>query len=168
MIAATGAGIVLTARIAYGMATHRVLPPFLGNVSPRFSTPVAPLIVGLIVLAWINLLTTSVQNAFSNVLSETGLLYATFYMLTAAAAIVYYRRRVVSNVKDFVTIGLLPVGSIAFLGWVVVKSLQGSSASQNWSLAGVVIVGLVLMLLARLILRPTFFHIQRESAPREG
>ena len=34
VIAATGTGIVLTARIIYGMASRQVLPEFLGQVSP--------------------------------------------------------------------------------------------------------------------------------------
>jgi hypothetical protein len=40
-IASTGAGIVITARIVYGMAGERVLPTFLGTVNRRFSTPAA-------------------------------------------------------------------------------------------------------------------------------
>jgi amino acid transporter len=39
VIATTGTGIVLGARIVYGMASRNVLPPFLGNVSARFGTP---------------------------------------------------------------------------------------------------------------------------------
>jgi amino acid transporter len=166
VIAATGAGILLTARILYGMASHRVLPPVLGNVSPRFSTPVAATVLSglvLIVLAWVNLLTTSVQGAFNNVLNETGILYATFYVLTALAAIVYYRRRVVSSLSDAITLGILPLGSIAFLGWVVVKFMQGSTASENWSLGGVVTLGAILMLAGRFVLRSPFFQIKRES-----
>ena len=52
---------------------YRVLPEFLANVSRRFSTPVAAsiLIVGL---TWVYLLTTSVQNAFNDVVAVTGLL----------------------------------------------------------------------------------------------
>ena len=41
VIATTGTGIVLSARIIYGMASRRVLPALLGNVSARFATPVA-------------------------------------------------------------------------------------------------------------------------------
>ena len=73
--------------------------------------PWRPFVVSLILLAlgWIYLLTTSVQNTFSYVLDNTGILYATFYCITALAAIFYYRRRVLSNVKDAITLGLLPV-----------------------------------------------------------
>jgi amino acid transporter len=67
--ASTGCGIVLTARMIYGMASHRVLPPFLANVSGRFATPVAAsILVGLvlIVVTWLYLLTTSVAYAFTD------------------------------------------------------------------------------------------------------
>jgi amino acid transporter len=166
VIAATGTGIVLTARIVYGMASRRVLPAFLGNVSPRFATPVAAsLVAGLILigLTWIYLLTSSVQNAFNDVINVTGLLYATFYILTALAAVVYYRRRVFTHAWDALTLGLLPLAAAGFLVWVVVKTLQAAPTAQIWSLAGVVGIGLILMLSARFVLRSPFFQIPRES-----
>jgi amino acid transporter len=166
VVAATGTGIVLGARILYGMASHRVLPEFLGNVSPRFATPIAASIVSglfILVVTWIYLLATSVQNAFTNVINVTGVIYASFYVLTALAAIVYYRRRVIRSAWDAITLGVLPLAAIAFLVWVVVRQLQNSPAAQRWSLIGVVGVGIVLMLVARFVLRSSFFQIPRES-----
>ena len=172
VIASTGCGIVLTARMIYGMASHRVLPEFLANVSRRFATPVAAsVVVGLIliVVTWLYLLTSSVANAFTQVIAVTGLLYATFYILTALAAITYYRRRVFSNAWDALILGILPIAAVGFLGWVLVKSLQTAPASQIWSLAGITGAGVILMLCARFILRSPFFHIQRESdTPRDA
>ena len=63
-------------------------------------------------------------NVFSQLVSVTGLLFATFYMLTALAAVTYYRRRIFSNAWDAVLVGILPLAAAGFLGWVVVKSLQ--------------------------------------------
>ena len=52
VIATTGTGIVLSARIVYGMASYRALPEFLANVSRRVHTPVAAsVIVGLLIIA---------------------------------------------------------------------------------------------------------------------
>jgi amino acid transporter len=170
VVATTGTGIVLSARIAYGMASYRALPGFLANVSPRFRTPVAAsVLVGvlLIALTWVYLLATSVQNAFSDVIAVTGLLFAIFYILTALAAIAYYRRRILGNARDFLILGLLPFGAAAFLGWIVARSVQGAPAPQVWSLAGIVAAGLLLMLAARFVLRSVFFGVQRECAPRE-
>ena len=169
VIATTGTGIVLSARIVYGMASYRVLPEFLGTVSRRYATPVASsIIVGLliVVLSTIYYLATSVQNAFFDVIDVTGLLFSIFYILTALAAIVYYRRRIVGSSFDFVSVGLLPLGAAGFLGWIFAKSLGAAPWTQRWSLIGIVVAGLILMFVARFILRSTFFQIPRESEGR--
>ena len=171
VIATTGTGIVLSARIVYGMASYRVLPEFLGTVSRRYATPVASsIIVGLliVVLSTIYYLATSVQNAFFDVIDVTGLLFSIFYILTALAAIVYYRRRIVGSSFDFVSVGLLPLGAAGFLGWIFVKSLGAAPWTQRWSLIGIVVAGLILMFVARFILRSTFFQIPRESEEVKG
>jgi amino acid transporter len=168
VIATTGTGIVVGARIIYGMASYRALPEFLSNVPRRFSTPAAASVLfGLIVvaLAWVYLLATSVQNGFTYVVNLTGLLFALFYILTALASLVYYRRRVSSSLWDGLVLGILPLGSAGFLGWMVEKSVVAAPVPQRWSLAGIVAAGLILMLAARLILKSPFFQIQRESDP---
>jgi amino acid transporter len=168
VIATTGTGIVVGARIIYGMASYRALPEFLSNVPRRFQTPAAASIVfGLVVVAaaWVYLLATSVQNAFTYVVDLTGLLFAIFYVLTAIAAIVYYRRRVFSNARDALVLGLLPLASAGFLIWMVEKSMSSAPAAQNFSMLGIVVVGLVLMLVARFGLKSWFFQIPRESDP---
>ena len=166
VIATTGVGIVLGARVIYGMANHRVLPPFLGNVSRRFATPVAASVVfglTLLALTWTYLLSTSLANTFNDAIAITALLYAAFYIFTALAAILYYWRRIFSNAMDAVVLGVLPLGAAGFLGWILVKSLQVAPRSQLWTLVGIIGVGIVLMLVARVVLRPQFFHLRRET-----
>ena len=166
VIATTGTGIVLGARIVYGMASYRTLPEVLGTVSRRYQTPVASsLLVGLliVILSAVYYVSTSVQNAFFDVIDVTGLLFSIFYILTALAAVVYYRRRIVSNAWDFVSAGLLPLGAAGVLAWIFVKSLGEAPWEQRWSLIGIVAVGLLLMFSARYILRSTFFQIPLES-----
>ena len=168
VIATVGTGIVVGARIIYGMASYRTLPEFLSNVSSRFRTPAAASVlfgVVVIALAWVYLLATSVQNAFTYVVNLTGLLFAIFYVLTAIASMVYYRRRVVSSAWDAFTLGLLPLASAVFLVWMVVKSLMGAQGPERWSMVGIVVAGLLLMLIARFGLKSWFFQIQRESDP---
>jgi CBS-domain-containing membrane protein len=94
-----------------------------------------------------------------------GLLFAIFYVLTALAMIVYYRRRLLSSARDFVILGLLPLGATAFLVWMFIRSVQAAPAAQVWSLIGVVAAGLLLMIAARFGLRSVFFAVQRESDP---
>ncbi len=168
VIAATGTSIVLTARIIYSMASYRALPGRLANVSRRFATPVnASVLTGVLVVAltWVYLLATNVQGAFSAVVNVSGLLFGAFYILTALATIAYYRRRIITSAWDFIVLGVLPTAAAAFLGWVLVRSIQTAPASQNWSLLGVLIAGLALMVFARYGLRSWFFRIRRESSP---
>jgi amino acid transporter len=170
VIATTGTGIVLGARLVYGMASYRALPGFLSNVSRRYSTPAAAsILVGIliIVLSAIYFIVTSVENAFYDVIDVTGFLFSVFYIMTALAAMTYYRRRVFSSVWDFIVLGVLPLGAAGFLGWVLVKSMLQSPAAQNWSMAGIVIVGIVLMLVARFGFKSSFFQIRLES-DKEG
>ena len=166
VIATTGTGIVLGARLVYGMASYRALPGFLSTVSRRFATPVfASMLVGvgIIVLSAVYYLATSVQSAFYDVIAVTGFLFSIFYVMTALAAMVYYRRRVFSRAWDFVVLGILPLCAAIFLGLVLVKSLLDATAAQNWSLVGIIVVGVVMMVVARVGLRSPFFHIRRES-----
>jgi amino acid transporter len=166
VIATTGTGIVLGARIVYGIASYRAFPGFLSNVSRRYRTPAAASItVGLLVitLTWVYLLATSVQNAFNDVIAVTGQLFATFYIMTALAMIVYYRRRIFGHARDALVLGVMPLGAAGFLGWLLVRSVQAAPAAQVRSLTAIVVTGVVLMLSARFALRSAFFGIPRES-----
>jgi hypothetical protein len=70
-----------------------------------------------------------------------------------------------SSIWNAITLGILPLASIAFLAWVVVKFMAGSTRAENWSLGGVVGLGLLLMFIARFGLRSPFFTVARESDP---
>jgi amino acid transporter len=164
-IASTNAGIVLGARIIYGMAGYRALPEFLASVPRRFSTPVAASVVFGVVtigLTVVYLLVTSVQNAFTDVVNATGEVFALFYILTALASLAYYRRSVLRSAWNTIVLGVLPVGAAVFLAWMLVASLVSAPAPQRWSLAGVIVTGIVLMLAARLLLKSPFFGIGPE------
>ena len=85
VIASTGVTIVIVARMLYGFASHRVLPAVLSNVNRRFATPViATIAVGgiLIAITWVYLLSSSIANAFTALIDVSGILYASFYLLT--------------------------------------------------------------------------------------
>jgi hypothetical protein len=94
-----------------------------------------------------------------------GILFAIFYILTALAAIVYYRRRVASSVLNVVSLGVLPLAAAGFLGWMATKSMMNAPVPQRWSLLGVIVAGLLLMLVARFVLKSPFFSLRRESDP---
>jgi amino acid transporter len=168
VIGSTGTGIVLIARLVYGMASHRTLPEVLSNVSRRFRTPaVATAGVGaiLIIATWLFLLTSSIQNAFYEVVGVTGILYAAFYVLTAFATIVYFRRRVISNVGSALILGILPLLSAAFLVWLLVKSVISASGVEDWTMIVVLVIGVILLFVARFGMNSSFFRLPRESDP---
>ena len=60
-------------------------------------------------------------------------------------------------------LGVLPLGAVGFLGWVFVRSLGSASWAERLSLAGVVGAGVVVMAAVRVLLRPAFFQLARES-----
>jgi uncharacterized membrane protein YdjX (TVP38/TMEM64 family) len=49
----------------------------------------------------------------------------------------------------------------------VVRSLQAAPWSQRWSVIGIVGAGILVMLLARIILRSDYFRISRETASKQ-
>lgn len=171
VVAATLAGIMLTARIAYGMAGYRVLPSFLANVSPRFRTPVAPTLIAglfLLVVSAVSIYASSVGGAISNVIDVTGWLYGSFYLLTVLAALAYFRRRIFTSLGDAVTVGILALGAVAFLGWAIWNSIAQAPEAVRYSFAGVVAAGILAMLSARFVQHSPFFGLGLESAPDES
>ena len=60
-------------------------------------------------------------------------------------------------------LAILPLGAAAFLAWVLIKSIIAAPTSQKWSLIGIIVLGVVLMLSARFIQKSPFFQISRES-----
>jgi len=167
VIASVGMGVVSLARISYGMACRRVLPPVLSQVNRRFRTPAtASVVMGLILvtITWVYLLFTSFANLFGTLIDVDGLLYAAFYVLTAAAMIAYYRHRIVHNAWDTLLVGILPVAACGFLIWIMVKTVQAATAAENWSLIGISAAGIFVLLAVRFFLNSQFFSIQRESA----
>jgi len=166
VIATTGVGIALTARIMFGMASWQALPSFLASVSRRFATPVAASVltaVLLLGLIWVYILGTSLANAFGDLLSVSSWLTIAFYILTALAMTVFYRRSIFASPRNILTIGVLPLAAVAFLGWVLVRSFQVATSAQKWSMVAVIAVGVVLLLLARFVWRSPFFGVTRES-----
>ncbi len=166
VIGTTGTSIVVIARILYGMASYRTLPESLANVSRRFSTPaVASIFTGILLIAIgvVYLLVTSVQGAFSDLINDSGILYIAFYVLTAIATIVYYRRRVFTTFWNAIVLFILPIGAAGFLTWVLVRSMQTAPAAWNYALIVTAVAGIIMLFYARFVLKSSFFQIPRES-----
>ena len=93
--------------------------------------------------------------------------FAAFYVMTGLATIAFYRRRIISNAWDLVLVGILPFAAAGFLIWIIYRSIQQAPASQNWSLVGIVALGLVLLFIARFVMRSAYFQLPREAASKD-
>jgi amino acid transporter len=156
VIGATQTALVSGARIAFAMGSDGTLPRALGKSHPVHRTPAVAtlLFAGLaLIVLWVYVLgSSSVQGAFTNVISSVGLMFALFYAATGAGMAVYYRRLAVRSFRGFAELMVVPGLSAAFLLWVVIKSVPGLGgwASPVMKLAYVMIgVGVVLMIIAR-------------------
>jgi hypothetical protein len=93
------------------------------------------------------------QNALLDVINESGLLYAGFYVLTALAAIVYFRRRASATHGTRSYIACVRSRRV-FLVWLVVKSVKLTTNAENIALKIIGGAGIVLMLVARFVRNP--------------
>jgi amino acid transporter len=170
VVATTQACLVAPARIMYAMARDEVLWKRLGRIHPTHRTPAfATTAVGVLtgVVLLLSLLSNSVSGAVSTLIAVTAVLFAIYYVLTAAATTWFYRRRVLASPADFVLGGLLPVTGAVGLGWVTVKSIE--SLEKNALIDGAVVLalGVIAMLGAAVIYRPAFFRMRPEAAAAE-
>jgi amino acid transporter len=154
-IGSTLACIVAGGRVGFAMGYDRVLPPIFGRTHPRYKTPVVAMIAGALiafVFTWLYAIGSSTQSVFESVVSTVGLLFALFYTATGLAVAVYYRRLAVRGVRPFLELALLPLGSAAFLGYIIWRSIPelGGWTGRNMEYLYVLLgIGVALMLYAR-------------------
>ena len=163
-VASTQIGFVTLARICYAMATDKLLPRPFASVSRRFKTPVfGTVAVGLIliVVIWLSVWASTVANAFDTILTSTGILFGAFYAFGALANTWYFRSEIRRSVHGVLLVAAIPLGAVAFLGWIIVKSLQTFSAGAITALAITIGLGVAAMLAARANKSP-FFKLPRE------
>jgi hypothetical protein len=90
-------------------------------------------------------------------------LFALFYSFTGVATTWYYRALMTRSAKDAVLVGFLPIAGAAVLVYIAVKSLLEFSGSALWSMAGIAIAGVVVMIVAAAVYRSPFFLLRREA-----
>jgi amino acid transporter len=167
VLATTQVAIIGTARVAYSMARDRVLPRRLGVISDRYRTPaLATLLLGasMIVLGVIDVFATSVASAMAVIINSSGVLYSIFYAVTGLAAAWYYRRLIGQSVKNAVMLGLLPLAGAGLLIWVTVKGTQALTHAERYSLLGVGVAGVIMMIVAARVYQAPIFKAEVETA----
>jgi amino acid transporter len=167
VLATTQVAIIGTSRVAYSMARDRVLPRRLGVISERYRTPaLATLLLGgsMIVLGVIDVFATSVASAMAVIINSSGVLYSIFYAVTGLAAAWYYRRLIGQSVKNAIILGLLPLAGAGLLIWVTVKGAQALTHAERYSLLGVGVAGVIMMIIAARLYRAPIFKAEVETA----
>ena len=112
-----------------------------------------------IVFLWGTTLAGSIGKALSDIVSTLGLIAAMFYLLTASAAVWYYRRTIMSSAANFFLGGFLPGLGAAFMLFVIIYTLEqgllnGVELAFGFGLAA---VGLVLSFVSQYVGKSTFF-----------
>jgi len=129
-LASLQAAILSSSRVSFAMGRDRVFPAWFGRTSPRYRTPLnATILFGLLnlVFLWGSTLIGSIGKMLNDIVSTLGLMAAIFYLLTASAAVWFYRRTVMASIGNFLLGGVLPAFGAAFMGFVIIYSLATHS-----------------------------------------
>jgi amino acid transporter len=153
-LASLQAAIVSSSRISFAMGRDRVFPRWFGAVSERYRTPWnATILLGLlnIVFLWASTLIGSIGTALGDIVATLGLMAAIFYLLTAAAAIWYYRRVITQSTANLLLGGLLPGVGAAFMAFVIIYTLATGALNgvEVGTGFGFALVGVVLSVISR-------------------
>ncbi len=153
-LASLQAAIVSAARISFAMGRDRVIPGWFAMVNPRWRTPLnATILMGLLnlVFLWGSTLVGSIGTALADIVATLGLIAALFYLLTAVAALWFYRRTIASSPSTLLLGGVLPGLGAAFMAFVVIYELA-THALNGVEIAfgfGFAALGLVLSVISR-------------------
>ena len=156
------AAIVSAGRISFAMGRDRMFPRWFASVNPKYRTPWnATILFGLlnIVFLWASTLIGSIGKALGDIISTLGLMAAMFYLLTAGAAVWYYRRVIMRSPSNFFLGGVLPGLGAAFMAFVIIYTLakgllNGVELGFGFGLAA---VGLVLSFVSQYVGKSTLF-----------
>jgi amino acid transporter len=150
-VATTQIGFVTLSRVSYAMGTDRLLPPQFGELHPRYRTPAfgTVLFAGItIVVTAASVYSSSVANAFAEIVATTGVLYGGFYAISAVTNTWYFRSQLRDGFANLMLVGILPLAAAGFLVWIIVKSVAAFTRGENLTLVGVIVSGLVMLAVA--------------------
>lgn len=164
VIGTTLGALVAATRISYSMSSDRLIFRGFSSVHPQYRTPfIATLFWGAvtIVVSDLYIFSSSLAGAFTNVVSSVGLLFTVFYLFTGVATTWYYRKLLTRSLADFVLVGVLPLGGAIMLAWIFLKSIGEFHGAALWSLIGIAVVGVLLMLASAFVTKSPFFSLRR-------
>jgi amino acid transporter len=174
-VASTQTTILPTARTIISMAHAGAIPKRFGAIHPRYLTPgFATMFMGAFSIVWYIAL-SYIPNAdiLADSVTATAFGIAFYYALTGFACAAYYRRELRKSAKNFILIGVIPaLGGLIMLALFVMACQSYVKPDQdNTSIFGIgpplvfgvgaLVLGLILMVVARLAL-PDFFRRKLE------
>jgi amino acid transporter len=173
--ASTQTTILPTARTTLSMARWKAIPRQFGNVHPRFLSPgFSTIWMGVTSTIVYVLLSATSTNLIGDAFTSLALTIAFYYGFTGFACVIYYRRHLLTSVKNFVFIGLLPFTGGAILTWVLIKAVidyskaDGGYAKPFLGIGSpiaiallMIVLGLVAMIIQRITM-PEFFRRKPE------
>ena len=154
VLAATQATFVAFARIVMSMSRDQVMPSVFSRISPRYRTPApATIILGSIAIALtlVYVFSTSVSGALNDLIATDGLMFALYYAAAGLTAVWVYRRQLTRSPSSALLGGVAPLAGAGLLIWVAVRAIQGFTTAERWVLAGIVLAGLAMLLVARYV-----------------
>jgi amino acid transporter len=179
--ASTQTTILPTARTTLSMATYKALPPSFAKMHPRHLTPTVSTLVmgGISIVLYAAMNYISGGNVIADAVTSCGIFIATYYGLTGFTCAWYYRRNLLSNMRDLWMQGILPVlgGLILWFlgGWSLWEDYDVNTGNSyttftvpglHWQLGGVFVIvflstliGVVFFAYLR-ITQPPFFKRQ--------
>lgn len=154
--------LVASARILYGMSDPHdgILPIIFSRVHPRFRTPVQAtvLFAGLsIVLLGAYLVSTSLSNVITYVLSAIGVLFSLFYAVTGLTC-AWHSRAHFGRARDLLLAGIFPAAAAVFLVVVAIDSLVSNPRTETVAVLGTIAAGVPVLLLVRTSGRTGYFR----------
>ena len=178
--ASTQTTILPTARTTLSMARWGALPPIFGRIHPRYLTPTfSTLGMGALSMVWTVVLVAfnSSQDVLGDSITALGFSVCFYYGFTGLACAWYFRKQLLTSVKGFFLAGLLPLAGCVMMFYVFGKAFHDYSetgagyAKPLFGIqipivigVGTLLLGIPLMLLAALTLRP-YFRRRPEVAP---
>ncbi len=127
--ASTQTTILPTARTALSMAVYKAIPTRFARIHPKYLTPTWSTIgMGIISAAFYLVFTLVSPTLLGALIGSIGLMIAFYYGLTGFACVWFFRKTLVSSVKNFFLRGLFP-----FLGGAMLLAVFGFGLYSFWA-----------------------------------
>lgn len=138
--------LIQVTRTLFAMSRERTLPACLSRLHPRRDTPwVAAAVIGVIGLSLFALSAAigSVGAILADTIGAVGLEIAVYYGLAGITAVVAFRRVLLRSARNFVLMGLWPLGGAGFMFWVLAESVPAHRGIVDVCGLGALGLGLV-------------------------